>query len=663
MSSLSAFPKIGPKTLEKLDRLGIKDSLDLLHHFPSRYLDFSQKIPIATISENQMVTITGKIITFQNIFTRHGKNIQKAIIGDSTGQIELIWFNQPYLSKILVPDSIHSFAGTSSLFQKRLTLISPIHGDHQTGRILPIYPETAGINSGWFRSFFNLSLDSLLSEVTETLPPEIIKKYHLISLNSALKEIHSPQSLATLEAARLRLSLDEILALQTQSYLRRANWATKTPQVVFKTNKTIDNKIDKFISSLPFTLTPSQVKAWSEIKTNLLGHISVNRLLQGDVGSGKTVVAMLACYLASLNKTNSLVLAPTEILAKQHLASFKKMLPIPIEILTAKTKLDFTQLKPGTVIISTHAAIYHKKHFEDNTGLIIIDEQHKFGVEQRTFLSNSLHPPHCLTMTATPIPRTISLTILGNLDLSLLESPPENRKKIKTYLVPQNKYSQCYQWLDDHIKATHEQAFIVCPFIEPSETLSSVKSAKELFVQMEKRFPHYHLDLIHGSVKETERQAILEKFNRNEIQILVTTPIIEVGIDFPNATTIIIQSADRFGLAQLHQLRGRVGRSHRQSYCYFFSDSDNEKSQGRLQMLEKTSDGQKIAEYDLQTRGPGEAFSYIQHGFPSLKIANLSDYKLINLGQEIISQVLKQYPNFDLNKLANLSEASLASTN
>lgn len=663
MVSITSLPKIGPKTLERLNRLNIFSATDLLYHFPSRYLDFSNITPISQIKENTMVTITGQVLTFKSIYTRSGKSLQKAVVSDKTGSVELTWFNQPYLTQSIKPDMICSFAGTVSLFQKRLTLIAPIHGANQTGKILPIYPETSGLTSGWFRSFFAVNLPILLSDITDPLPLAIIKKYNLPALSLALKEIHSPSSQKMLELARYRLSIDEILTLQVSSYLRKADWSKKSPHKILKCTKASETKINKFIKSLPFKLTPSQTKTWAEIKSDLLSTVPTNRLLQGDVGSGKTIIAILACYLTSLNKANSLVLAPTEILARQHLATFKKYLPVPIYLLTANSKIDFTKLETGSVIISTHAAVYHKKHFEDKLGLLIVDEQHKFGVEQRTFLTNTLAPPHCITMTATPIPRTISLTILGNLDLSLIESPPINRKKIQTFLVPPQKYSHCYQWLDDHITKNHHQAFIVCPFIEASETLTSVKSAKVMFEELKVVFPHQSLGLIHGTLKEVERTAILDKFAKNIIQILVTTPIIEVGIDFPNATTIVIQSADRFGLAQLHQLRGRVGRGEAQSFCYLFTKSSSDKALNRLKMLETTSDGQKIAEYDLKTRGPGEAFSYIQHGFPSLKIANLSDYKLIATGQEIITTIIQNYPTFNLKTLTHLSDKGLVSTN
>jgi ATP-dependent DNA helicase RecG len=373
----------------------------------------------------------------------------------------------------------------------------------------------------------------------------------------------------------------------------------------------------------------------------------MNRLLQGDVGSGKTIVALLSACLTSLNGAKTILLAPTEILARQHYNTFTQYLD-NVFFLSNHCHLKLDELPPHAIIISTHAIIY-KKNIQ-HTGLLIVDEQHKFGVQQRSFL-NSVNSPHTLTMTATPIPRTISLTFLGNLDLSVINSMPKNRLPVKTFIVPNNKKNNCYQWLEKHIQETQEQAFVVCPFIELSETLTTVKSAKNEFEKLKKIFPNLKLALIHGKIKNDAREKILKDFAKNKINILVTTPIIEVGIDFPNCTTMVILSADRFGLAQLHQLRGRVGRGNKQSFCYFFSESENEKVTQRLNFLTQHNSGQKIAEFDLKSRGPGEIFSTIQHGFPSLKVANLSNTKLIEFSQKILKSIITNNPQFNLKKL------------
>jgi ATP-dependent DNA helicase RecG len=652
MDSLSQIPGTGPKTLDKLKNLDISTPKDLLYHFPHRYIDFSHITDISKATENETITITGKLLSFQNIFTRSHKNLQKAVVADITGQINLLWFNQPYLSKNFKIGDTYSFAGTVTVFQNKKTIIAPVYGQYNTGKIIAIYPETCGLTSNWFRKTIPNFLPKLTENISETLPLSIIKKYDLANLKSSLSQIHCPTDFYSLEISRARLAVEEILALQIRSYLTKKKWLSQKPQIVLKTNSKIDQKIDKLIKSLPFTLTDSQIKVWQEIKTDLINSQKItNRLIQGDVGSGKTIIAILGCFLTHLNNSLSIIIAPTEILANQHFATFQKFLKpfkIPLFLLTGSKKIDFNKVSKNAIIIATHAAIYQKTSLK-NVGLLIVDEQHKFGVKQRAFLSSYL--THCLTMTATPIPRTISLTMFGNLDLSIIDTLPQNRLPIKTFLVPQNKISGCYQWIQDKIKETKCQAFIVCPFIEPSETMATVKSAVQEFETLSKQiFPKLKLALIHGKMKPKDKEKIISDFQKNKINILVTTPIIEVGVDIPNASIMIIQSSDRFGLAQLHQLRGRVGRGQLQSFCYLFSESTEEKSQSRLNFLAKNTNGLKIAEYDLKTRGPGEAFSVIQHGFPSLKLANLSDLDLITLGQKILADLIKT-PKFDLKSI------------
>ncbi|KKQ31871.1 MAG: RecG-like protein helicase [Candidatus Shapirobacteria bacterium GW2011_GWF1_38_23] len=645
------IPGIGPKTESKLQQLNIFSDWQLLYHFPHRYIDFSRVIPISKINLNENCTLSGQIVHLENIYTRSLKSLQKIILKDRSGQVELVWFNQPFLIKNFKIGDSWAFAGTPTLYRGKTTIFSPEYGQYNTGKIIPIYPETKGLTSRWFRKIIGLHFDTLQKNLVDLLPQTLINSYNLLPLKQALQEIHQPQNQKLLAQSRYRLGLDEILSLLTLSRLQKKSWALNKPKFILKSNKTIDSKIKTLISSLPFSLTESQVQAWSEIKPELTSKNKVsNRLLCGDVGSGKTIIALLSTYLTSLNNRQSLVLAPTEILGKQHLKTFQKYLPsTPVYFLSAHQSLP-AKIPRNSIIIATHAAIFQKDKFIKNTALLVVDEQHKFGVKQRSFLSQN-SPPHTLTMTATPIPRSISLTFFGNLDLSTLKNPPQNRLRIKTFLVPQNKIPACYQWLQKDILKRHSQAFIVCPFIEESESAVTIKSAKKEFEILKNIFPKLKLALIHGKTDIETRNKILENFQKNKINVLVTTPIIEVGIDFPNATTIIIQSADHFGLSQLHQLRGRVGRGALQSYCYLFTESINDSSLKRLEFLSKNSDGFKIAEYDLKTRGPGEVFSTLQHGFPSLKIANLSDIKLIELSQKILTDLEQNYPNFDLEKL------------
>lgn len=657
MPGLESIPGLGPKTREKLSHLNINTPRDLIYHFPTRYVDFSNSIDIKNAKTNETATFTGQITSFQNIFTRFGKNLQKASLTDKTGRIELLWFNQPYLSKTIIIGEMLSVAGTVSEFQNKKTLIAPEYGQYNTGKIIPIYPETHGLSSKWFRKTITLNIENLKKEIQEFLPVAIIKKFKLPDLNQSLFQIHSPSNQKKLEDARNRLAIDEIISLQAISLLNKKEWQNKKPAKVLKTSKAIDKKISDFIASLPFTLTDSQLKVWNEVQADLISKTHpTNRLIQGDVGSGKTIIALLACYFTHLNNSLSLIIAPTEILAQQHYKNFHQLLidthNVPIFLLTGNSKLNLKEIPSNSIIVATHAAIFKKDEFKNKLGLLVVDEQHKFGVKQRSFISELISPPHNITMTATPIPRTISLTMLGNLDLSTIDALPQNRLKIKTFLVPSPKKNKCYDWLKNHIANTNQQAFIVCPFVDVSESMSSVKSAIQEYEELSKKiFPNLKLGLLHGRLKIEEKEKIIHDFKNNKIQILVTTPIIEVGVDIPNSTTILIQSADRFGLAQLHQLRGRVGRGADQSFCYLFTESENEKVTKRLEFLEKNSLGLKIAEYDLKNRGPGEIFSIIQHGFPSLKIANMSDAALISQSQEILKTIIKEYPDFDIKNL------------
>jgi ATP-dependent DNA helicase RecG len=658
MNSLSQIPGIGSKTLEKLKRLNINKPQDLLYHFPNRYIDFSHSVKINSTIENTNVTITGKIFDFKNIYTRNGKNIQKAIVTDNTGKIDLIWFNQPYLSQNIKKGDIFSFAGTITLYQNKKTIITPEYGQYNTGKIISIYPETNGLSSKWFRKTIQTQIKNLLNPVKETLPLNLIKKFKLLDLKTALFQIHCPSNSQKLNQARTRLATEEILSLQIRSYLSKENWLKKNPKTKIKITKIINQKVKNLIKSLPYKLTNSQKKVLSEIFTDLTNPNQVmNRLLQGDVGSGKTIIALISCYVAHLNNCLSVIIAPTEILANQHYQNFQEILKnfnVPIFLLTGSKKIDLKKIPKNGIIVSTHAIIYQKLNLKNKISLIVIDEQHKFGVKQRSFLNSYLKLPHCLTMTATPIPRTISLTLLGNLDISIIDTLPKNRLQIKTFLVPHNKKVNCYKWIENEIKKTQCQSFIVCPFIDISESMVSVKSTIKEFEYLSKNiFPNLKLDLIHGKIKPINREKIIKKFQNNKTNILVTTPIIEVGIDIPNSSIIIIQSADRFGLAQLHQLRGRVGRGHKQSYCYLFTESTNQKAINRLNFLEKNHNGLKIAEFDLKNRGPGEAFSTIQHGFPSLKIANFSDIKLINFSQEILKEIIENYPKFNFSQITS----------
>ncbi|HOZ80948.1 MAG TPA: ATP-dependent DNA helicase RecG [Candidatus Woesebacteria bacterium] len=638
--TLSSLPKIGPASIKKLANLNITTSLDLLYHLPFRYLDFSKITTIDNLSENDFVTIQGQIIDFQNIYTRFGKNLQKAIIKDKTGVITAIWFNSPFLSKSLTIGQTISLAGQVNLYQHKFSLFTPYIGN-STGKIIPIYHETKGLSSSWFRNIFSLNLLKLISSISDPLPVDIQKKYQLLSLPLALKNIHQPQNQSLLDQAINRLSLNEILSLQvTSKFIKEKQQASSVHRQL--------KSVKLPLNSLPFSLTNSQHQVISEVLSDLVKSSPANRLIQGDVGSGKTVVALAAAYFVQKNRQLSILMAPTDILANQHYLTAQKLFPkLKISLLTSSHQ---DQIPQTGLLISTHAVIYHQKKLPP-VSLLIIDEQHKFGVLQRSFLNHQANPPHLLTMTATPIPRSIGLTVLKHLDLSYLDTIPQNRPIIKSFLVPPSKEKDCFQWLSNHLQTTKQQGFVVCPFIEESENLESVKAATTTYENLKIVLPDLKIALIHGKTKTEDRQKILADFAKNKINLLVTTPIIEVGIDYPNATVMIIQSADRFGLAQLHQLRGRVGRSQLQSYCYFFSATKNQPAINRLKYLINHHSGLEIATYDLQTRGPGEIFSLIQHGFPSLKLASINQTNLISQADQLINDISLSCPNYDFHQL------------
>lgn len=646
---------VGPTYARRLKKLNITTLGDLLYHFPHRYEDLSLISKINQLQPGEKVTLQGKIKSIKNQYLRSGRKIQKAVVADSTGEIEVTWFNQPFLAKTLKPNTLVSLAGKVDLFGQKKTLTSP---DYElvktgktvhTGRLVPIYPETYGISSKWLRSRIYPLISKIELKIEEFLPSSIVKRNDFPDLNKALEDIHFPKSLSSVQKARERFAFEELLLMHLETLLRKEAWKKTKLAHRFSLDQ---EKILAFISSLPFHLTQAQKKVIKEILTDLAQEKPMNRLLEGDVGSGKTVVSAIAVYAAYLNNYQSAFMAPTEILAQQHSQTLKTLLEplgIKISLLTGsirKKQADFD------LIIGTHALIYRRAKF-DQLGLVIIDEQHRFGVEQRSQLIHQTDhqkiAPHFLTMTATPIPRTIALTLYGDLDLSVIDELPPGRVKIKTWAVPQVKREGAYAWIKKQIQKG-DQAFIICPLIEEStaETLSSVKAVKTEFEKLQKEvFSKLKLGLLHGRLKSKEKDQVLARFRQGKIDILVSTPVVEVGIDIPNATIMMVEAADRFGLAQLHQLRGRVGRGKKQSYCLLFSEKTSKRAWQRLRSLEKDLTGAELAEVDLKMRGPGELYGLRQHGFIKFKVASFSDTQLIaqtkKEAQKIISR-LNRFP-------------------
>ncbi len=636
---------------KRLENLTIFTYRDLLYHLPSRYEDYSLISKIAEIQAGELVTLQGKIIKYSNTYTRSRKTIQKVTLADDTGEIELIWFNQPFIIKNFNEGDMLSVSGRVEIFAKRPTLISPIYElfnglTVHTGRIIPIYPETRGVSSKWLRKQISLLLSDL--EIEDFLPQVIRHDHHLLGLSEALHHVHFPDTLKEAEAARQRLSFDEIFLIQLSAMKRKKEWQDIKigPQI-----KISGEEISTFKKSLPFILTPSQDQAIHDIFSDFARTQPMNRLLQGDVGSGKTVVAAAGIYSAFLNNYQSALMAPTEILAQQHfktLSEFLTPFSIKVGLATSSTKLEKNQRYD--VIVGTHTLVAKMIDFA-RLGFVIIDEQQRFGVEQRGILREKGENPHVLTMTATPIPRTIALTLYGELDSSYLIDMPKGRKSIKTWLVPNEKRAGAYQWIEKEIQNNNSQVFIICPFIEQSENMQTVKAATLEFERLQKDiFPNLKLAMLHGKLKAKEKDAILTSFRKKEVDILVATPVVEVGIDIPNATIMLIEGSERFGLAQLHQLRGRVGRGEKQSYCLLFTDSTSENSLLRLKAMETMSQGAALAEFDLKMRGPGDLYGVRQSGTRMLKIASFSDTKLLVEAKRAAVRIFPELNNHDVLK-------------
>ncbi len=671
--SILTVPGVGKKYQTKLENLGIKTVGDFLYHLPHRYDDFSEFKKIDEIKIGETVTIQGRVTKIKTTQARYrSMTITEAYIEDDTGNIKATWFNTPaplrYLregkairlsGKISISKQQEAFFShpnfefipVSALQREQSESIIQIDNDdsYNTGIMAPIYHETAGLKSFWFRRIMKDLLSQV--EINDFIPKDILKSQKLISLPEAMQFIHFPRNQKEIDLARKRFAFEKIFLIQLKSLLLKKDWQQKTaPPIPFS-----EEFIKDFVSSLPFVLTNAQKKCTWQIIKDLEKPQPMNRLLEGDVGTGKTVVSAIAT-LSVINQLYQVaLLAPTEVLAVQHykgLRKFFKKLDFTIGILTrsevqfapanetskktTKAKL-LKKLAQGEIdlLIGTHAIIQKGVNFK-NLGLIIIDEQHRFGVRQRAFLqqttvarNNRKDTPHLLSMTATPIPRTLSLAAFGNLDLSIIDEFPAGRKKIITKVVKSQGYQQVYQFIRQSIQ-TGRQVFIIFPLVEETSKISEVKAATQEYQRLQKEvFPEFKLGLLHGKMKPAEKNKIMKDFKNKKIDILISTSVVEVGVDIPNANIMIIEGAERFGLAQLHQFRGRVGRGEHQSYCFLFTSTNVADTTARLKVLEKTNDGFKISEADLKLRGPGQFMGTAQSGVPDIAMESLSDVKTI----------------------------------
>lgn len=647
--------RIQAKKLSKLNLLTVKD---LLYHIPNRYEDLRLISRIREVQAGETVTIQGVVQEIKNEYRTRRMIIQKAIIADETGTIEVRWFNQPYLLKSVLKDSTIAVSGEAGRFGKSLAvtvkefevITNDIHIN--TGRLVPIYPLTAGMSHKFLRNKIFDILQNQKVELEEFLPEDVLLEKRLVSLKKAINCVHFPADFEEIGEARKRLSYDELLLLQLAALERRHEWEKEKTAPIFHVAP-FQAKIDNLFKAFPFTLTTAQIKALDEIYRDFSRPTPMNRLLEGDVGSGKTVVAAIALFIAVLNGYQGVFMAPTEILANQHYEVLKKLLDplgIRVALVTGSKKLKIEHLK-FQILIGTHALLNSKIEFQ-KLGLVVIDEQQRFGVEQRALLREKGENPHFLTMTATPIPRTVFLTIYGDLSLSVLDEMPKGRVRVKTWLVPNEKRAAGYEWikkkiLETDLEGNKNQVFIICPFIEESESAVTVKAATKEFERLSQEvFKDFQVGLLHGKMKTKEKDTVLADFAQGKLDVLVATPVVEVGIDIPHATIMVIEAAERFGLSQLHQLRGRVGRRQRESFCLLYTDSVNQKTRDRLKSLEKIYIGAELAELDLKLRGPGDMYGVAQSGGRELKIASFSDFVLIRETKEDAARLFPQLSSY-----------------
>jgi ATP-dependent DNA helicase RecG len=597
-------------------------------------------LPIKSLEANTLASIKATVVSAKNIFTRGGKQIQKATFADESGQIEATWFNQKFLVDALNKNPEVYVSGKVDVFNGKLVFTSPEYEPVRgrppihTAGLIPKYPETYGVSSKWLRSRIAPLLSTLDTlSIEDYLPQSVVSEENFAPLSKALVGIHFPKNAEILEKAKERLAFDELFLLQLASCIRKNEWNSKKNSYTMKA--TLKSLAD-IIAKLPFTLTQAQQNALADILKDFNGKTPMNRLVQGDVGSGKTIVAALAMLVTHQHGHKSIVMAPTEILATQHFATIQKFLQdynVKVELITSSTKKSVkTNLSQSdaTIFVGTHALLH--RQLPEDIALVVVDEQHRFGVEQRAKLLQFTKTPHLLSMTATPIPRTIALSMYGELDLSIIDEMPVGRIPVKTWVVSDEKRARAYSWIKDEIRTKKIQAFVVCPLIDESEDekLSEVKAVKAEYDRLKNDiFPNLNLSLLHGKLKSSEKQQIIENFQAHKSNILVSTPVIEVGIDIKNANIMVIEGAERFGLSQLHQLRGRVGRGEQESYCLLFTSSPKGESLERLKAMEKYYSGFKLAEIDLELRGPGEIYGLQQHGFSRLKIASFADRALV----------------------------------
>ena len=661
-SSITVVRGISSAMAARFKKLGVNTVRDLLYFFPHRHLDYSQRKTISQLTQGDEQTIIANVWQAQEI-RLGGRRSTEAIVGDETGNVRIVWFNNPYLAKQLTTNAQVVISGRVSLFNGRHVFESPeweLVGDEDlihTGRLVPIYSLTRGLHPRQIRKLMKGFMDQWAWQVEDFLSPQLRERCNLLPLPQAISQAHYPEDEAVKDEARVRLAFDELFLLQLGVLGKKRDWQESQPGGSFTIQRPV---LDAFVKSLHFELTPAQQKVLEEILADLQKPSPMSRLLQGEVGSGKTVVATAALLMAAADDYQGAFMAPTEILAEQHfttisqllsrvgceqgeedyLRSYSGLLPRPLTValligdINQARKQELQQRILGgevDIVIGTHALIQKGVEFH-RLGLAVVDEQHRFGVTQRSALRQKGFNPHVLVMTATPIPRTLALTLYGDLDLSVIDQLPPGRQVVKTKWLKPGQRASGYDFLRRQV-AGGRQAFIICPLVEESEAIQAKAAIAEYERLSHEVFPDLRLGLLHGRMSSGDKDKVMRRFRSGKLDILVSTPVVEVGIDVPNAAVMLVESADRFGLSQLHQFRGRVGRGQEQSYCMLLALNPSEVARERLDIIEKVSDGFDLAEEDLRLRGPGEFFGTRQSGLPDLKMAKLSDVGLLELAR------------------------------
>ncbi|MBF8267046.1 MAG: ATP-dependent helicase RecG [Dehalococcoidia bacterium] len=674
-SPVTALPRVSSVLAGRLKRLGVHTIRDLLYLFPHRHNDFAKLCQVSQLEVDAEQTVMVNVWEAREVLLGGHRKATEAVVGDETGNMRAVWFNQPYLARQFKPGTRLALSGKVSLFKGTGVMESPEYellqeGEElvHTGRLIPVYPLTQGLTPRTLRHLVKKTLDTWGPHLQDPLPQSLRQRAGLPELSQAISQAHYPQDEESKASARRRLAFDELFMMQLYVFSRRRDWRGGRDAVSLHSNEAL---LNAFISRLPFSLTRAQEKALGEVLADMEEERPMSRLLQGDVGSGKTVVALAALLCAAANGYQGAFMAPTEILAVQHYNNISRLLgelpqpaihenwatfslepfprPISVGLLMGshgrKQKRELQELMArGTLdlVVGTHALIQQDVDIP-RLALAVVDEQHRFGVMQRASLRQKGGTPHLLVMSATPIPRSLALTLYGDLDLSVLDELPPGRQRVKTQWVHPDRRQGAYDFLRRQVKQGR-QAFVVCPLIQESEVLQTRAATAEFSRLSREVFPDLSLGLLHGRMPLREKEEVMASFSGGDMDILVSTPVVEVGIDIPNATVMLIEGADRFGLAQLHQFRGRVGRGEHPSYCFLMADSPSAEAVERLKVMERVDDGFLVAEEDLRFRGPGEFFGTRQSGLPDLRMARLSDHDLLALARREAALLLKEDP-------------------